>query len=767
MTITLAPLAANARYKFPFGGVPKADTLNTQTALSDILKNDSADGKPIPLGYGDHKIGGMPFVMDYDSGTWTVGYILEYGEIEEITSTTLNGEAPKSGVTITEYLGTTSQAADSDLAAAISGYADDLVISDPQGDIGVAYIVVQYTDSHYDSWPSVVCRVKGKKVRNPRKLDGESRYTGNGANYGTLSAITLSGDFSLGVSFTRVDRSLDKTIVLGDDASGNHYLAYNAANHASAADDLLVMYNGTEYAFADALQGLTGDVRAKVSLAGSTLEAWVDGVSVGTHTVTAASFVFSAVGSHNSGTLPMLSGFRVGKIRAISGTNEWRYDIAEGSGSASSNSHPSTGSNDITWTAANWASVSESLEFSENPGAHLSDLIASPIYGLGKSVDPYGAIDVMDRCDDETPGETRRESYLVVDQPQDTFALIDILRAYASCFVVPRGDVVNLSPDMPGESVKTITTADIVRDSLKITKRDTSNMPTVVRAYYTDTSGSEWRERLCDAAKASGVDAGTTPWRESRIRLLGMKRHSQAYRECVERLNKLTVSDVVVTWEMFDEAMTLEEGDIVTITHPYGLTDYKLRIDEPPKERSPGRYRLTASEYRDAAYSDTVQNATAFNDGALPDESLFGPGVTVYKQSTKPTDGKEGDIWIDDSDQNRTHHHDGSDFENVAEALISVDSTAKTANFTADGFKEYLLDTSAGEFTLTFPSAPTKGMKIVFFDVAGTFDVNRLAVDGNGKKVMGETSTLYIDRRWYAGGFRFIDDTYGWIPAAA
>ena len=78
--------------------VTPASTLNAQSSLKNIQRNQLADGNPIPLIYGHAQVGGMPFAIDYDSGTWTVGYIVCYGEIEGFESVLINGAAPVSGV---------------------------------------------------------------------------------------------------------------------------------------------------------------------------------------------------------------------------------------------------------------------------------------------------------------------------------------------------------------------------------------------------------------------------------------------------------------------------------------------------------------------------------------------------------------------------------------------------------------------------------------------------------------------------------------------
>ena len=239
------------------GLVARTSTLNQQPLVSEIQKNIVAENKPIPVVYGHAQIGARPFAVDYTGGTWTVGYIICLGEIESFVDIWINGEAPVAGVTITYYTGTTVQTADPALAAAITDYTDTLVITDPAGDIGVAYIVLEYTDDDYDSWPRVVAEIEGKKVWNPKT--------------------------------------------------------------------------------------------------GTTI-------------------------------------------------------------------------------------------YSENPALHLGDLLSSPIYGRGWTVDDTDLESLQDDCDDAVFGEIRRQSYLAITTANDTDTWIETLRAYASCFIVHRGDTVHLIP---------------------------------------------------------------------------------------------------------------------------------------------------------------------------------------------------------------------------------------------------------------------------------------------------------------------------------
>lgn len=256
--------------------------------------------------------------------------------------------------------------------------------------------------------------------------------------------------------------------------------------------------------------------------------------------------------------------------------------------------------------------------FTKNPALHLGDLLSSSEYGAGFTVDATALEAAADACDDTTGiAEARRESFSIIDTPRPPLEWAEVLRAYAGCFLVYRGQTAYLVPDRPAAVAATFTAADIIDGSLSITKKDGSDLPTVIQAYYTDTSGNEWRERLSDEAALTGAGS-TIQRRVSKIRLTGVTRHSQAYREAVERLNSLTLSDLEVSFNVFDEGLELELGDVIAVTHPYGLTSKSLRITQQPAQITEGRWRIVAQEYDAAAYSDSVIEKPSTPDTTLP-----------------------------------------------------------------------------------------------------------------------------------------------------
>lgn len=252
--------------------------------------------------------------------------------------------------------------------------------------------------------------------------------------------------------------------------------------------------------------------------------------------------------------------------------------------------------------------------YSENPSLHLGDLLSNSDYGGGWTVDATSLEAAQDANDSTTGiGEPRRRSFMVIDQPRPTEDWAETMRAYAGVFLVWRGATVYLMPDRPASVSAEFGPSDIVDGSLRIRKKAGRNLPTVVYIDYTDTGKTEWRTRRSDPAELSG--AGQR--RVSIVSLPGVTRHSQALREAIERLNKLTLSDLEVSFVTFDEGLDLEVGDVIEVSHPYGLVEKQMRITQL-EETEAGRWGLVAQEYDAAAYSDSVIGQPSTPDTRYP-----------------------------------------------------------------------------------------------------------------------------------------------------
>lgn len=285
-------------------------------------------------------------------------------------------------------------------------------------------------------------------------------------------------------------------------------------------------------------------------------------------------------------------------------------------------------------------------EWSDNPSLCLADWTASTVYGAGEPVDwasVPAAADANDALVGTEPSQERRRILGVTFSRSgvSVAAVAEALRAYAGCWLIPSAAGLRLLPDADDAPVAAYAHAsgDIARlDAM--TLRDLGNNPTVVEITYTDTTLVPWREAT---ATATLPGAGSTlPLRVSTVAMPGVQRYSQAYREAVERLNKLTLGDLGFELEVFDTGIRHERGDIVTVTHPLGLSAKPMRATEV-EMTSLGRWRLQLAEHDGAAYSSEVQTAPSVADTSRV--LTGGPAADVDDLAGSVTNGRITWTW--------------------------------------------------------------------------------------------------------------------------
>jgi hypothetical protein len=276
--------------------------------------------------------------------------------------------------------------------------------------------------------------------------------------------------------------------------------------------------------------------------------------------------------------------------------------------------------------------------WSDNPAYCLADFVESTTYGMGRAIDWTTVATAAAACDATISGQRRRTLNLSLIQEQFVDQWLDTLRAYAGCWVLNEGGEIKLLPDTTGSAVYAFDASNIVDGSVRVQKAGVSDIPTVMRITYTDTSATPYRDAEA-VAYAPGALAGTTPWRESSVPLPGINRYSQAYREAVERLNALTLSDLTVSWACFDVGLALQVGDIVTVTHAIGLTAKEVRLTSIT-DRGFGRYDLVGAEYDPAIYSDVVVAEPTTVDSGL---SIAGTPPTLTGLSAAEEIYRTGD----------------------------------------------------------------------------------------------------------------------------
>ena len=291
------------------------------------------------------------------------------------------------------------------------------------------------------------------------------------------------------------------------------------------------------------------------------------------------------------------------------------------------------------WTGA-------ATEWSDNPAWCLADFIANPVYGMGRSVDLASAAVVAADCNVMAGGTERlRTLNLTLDTVQPVQNWLDTLRTYASCWVVPSGAELKLVSDKASATVASFahTSGNILSIS-NVKKRGQQSTPTVMTVTYRDVSLTPHRDATV-TVYAPGVLAGTTPRRESQVSLPGINRYSQAYREAIERLNKLLLNDLTLSLGVFDEALALEVGDVVEVSHPIGLSDKPVRVMGVSGEY--GRYSLNLVEYDPAVYSAVVTTAPTWADTNLPNPSSppAVTGVVMVEEVFQQQNGTYSSRW--------------------------------------------------------------------------------------------------------------------------
>lgn len=260
--------------------------------------------------------------------------------------------------------------------------------------------------------------------------------------------------------------------------------------------------------------------------------------------------------------------------------------------------------------------------FSANPALADARWLWDANFGCGETVNWASVITAANACDAliGSPAEPRRVIGLTISQPVRVADMAEALRAYAGCWHVPSAAGITLVPDTTGSSVATYSHAagNLLRIG-PLSARDIGGAPTAVEVLWTDTSRRPVRDGTPGLATLPG--AGTTlPYRLSQVRMPGIQRYSQAVREATERLNKLTLGDLGTEVEVLDEGIRHEAGDLITLTHPVGLSGKVFRVASAPEMISRGRWRMSVVEYDPAMYSTTVATAPT-----VPDTLLINP----------------------------------------------------------------------------------------------------------------------------------------------
>ena len=98
-------------------------------------------------------------------------------------------------------------------------------------------------------------------------------------------------------------------------------------------------------------------------------------------------------------------------------------------------------------------------------------------------------------------------------------------------------------------------------------------------------------------------------------------------------------------------------------------------------------------------------------------------------------------------------------------AGLTLQTTPKTAGFTAVAGEQYLCNTTSSAFAVQLPTGAV-GDTIGIIDYSGTFDTNNLTLTQQGsEKIFRADADGVIDTKNWSTSIKYMDATVGWLPA--
>ncbi len=382
-------------------------------------------------------------------------------------------------------------------------------------------------------------------------------------------------------------------------------------------------------------------------------------------------------------------------------------------------------------------------EFSDSPALALGDYLSNSVYGAGEPVN-WSSVAATANANDAlvgSPAEKRRILGVTFASVATVTDIADTLRSYAGCFLLPSASGVTLLPDADDSPVAHYDHADGTIASITgLQLRDLGNSPTTVEIIYTDTTVVPWRDA---SAFAELPGAGETiPYRLSQVRMPGVHRYSQARREAIERLNKLTLQDLSTTIEIFDIGIRHSIGDIITLTHPIGVTNKLFRVTGTEATQA-GRWVLPLIEHDPACYSSVVETVPTYsNSGTIISEAGGSGGISSYMI----------EIYLQAPTQPATPH--GGQYTFVGDVFVPPVSWSRdqpTGTLVPTWASRYLVQTTTPAVTIDIPAGVcTLGPTWAASTVANR---NHQSIAyGNGRFVIGELLAGNGVSQWSADG---------------
>lgn len=284
--------------------------------------------------------------------------------------------------------------------------------------------------------------------------------------------------------------------------------------------------------------------------------------------------------------------------------------------------------------------------YSANPALVFRDIATS----MGLSPDDDSIETAANYCDEQKGGANRWEMHLAFDQPRPIDKQLQLVAEYAGCYMVRDAGVVKLLPDRETATTHSFSddpadvaagATEIVQGSFDVEKRPLDKTPNQSIVEFQVQQGWPWKVRYIRTSEPTGQQRPTT------FRMPGFNTANRARRFALTRQNKWNVTDLFVRWEAFDEALSVEIGDVVEVTHDIGLNAKRVRVMDIRAGSHPGLWRFEAEEYDPAVYSAVEVLEPTYDDIDLPSPSDVpdGPEIDATEKLAVDEGGRTFSRW--------------------------------------------------------------------------------------------------------------------------
>lgn len=243
---------------------------------------------------------------------------------------------------------------------------------------------------------------------------------------------------------------------------------------------------------------------------------------------------------------------------------------------------------------------------------------------MGLAVETTGLQETAERCSELVAGEKRRTLSLAMKSRTSKADWLATLAEYAGCYYYIADNTLHLIAKRPRDVSHTITPADIMADSLTLSRSSLSSVANRISVNYTVPTYDDkaWNTAAVTVALP---DVPLAKVRESNISMPGFTSASMATRHATERMNEQNLCDLKAEFECPNtKAAAIQVGEVISVTSGIGLANKQFAVLSNVKQ-TVNKSKITAVEYDEAVFSDAVVIEPSAGDTSLPVPSQVAP----------------------------------------------------------------------------------------------------------------------------------------------